>query len=165
LEVALGIVRGALFPTSEEDPDPFEGHCAHSGMMTFAATALGLVTRLGPRAVTDGAFTELMEALAQELWAGTAAVDAGIFAGLFSAGDAHGGNAAQIQQVADNFEAVAVGAEGGQQSWGQCRAGSGQIVKEEAIGMRAEEFSDPPFVLSDERQETLELLEANSRVN
>jgi hypothetical protein len=97
LEVALGIVRGALFPTSKEDADPFKGHCAHSGMVTFAPTALGLVTRLGPRAVTDGAFTELMEALAQELWAGTAAVDAGILAGLFSAGDAHGGNAAQIQ--------------------------------------------------------------------
>src|SRR6202140_4744325 len=127
-------------------------------MVTFAAPQLGLVTRLGPRAVTDGAFTELMEALAQELWAGTAAVDAGIFAGLFSAGDAHGGNAAQIQQVDDNFEAVAVGAEGRQQSGGQCRAGSGQIVKEEAIGMRAEEFSNPPFVLSDERQKTLELL-------
>src|SRR6266478_3763572 len=47
---------------------------------------------------------------------------------------------------------------GRQQSWGQCRAGSGQIVKEKAIGMRAEKFSDPPFVLSDERQKTLELL-------
>src|SRR6266404_5332239 len=81
-----------------------------------------------------------------------------LFAGLFSAGDAHGTNAAQIQQVAGNFEPVAVGAEGRQQSWGQCRAGSGQIVKEKAIGMRAEKFSDPPFVLSDERQKTLELL-------
>src|SRR5580704_4594359 len=98
-----------------------------------------------------------MEALAQELWAGTAAVDAGILAGLFSDGDAHGGNAAQIQQVAGNFEAVAVGAEGRQQARSQCRTGSGQIVKEEAIGMRAENFSDPPFVLSDERQKTLEL--------
>ena len=38
------------------------------------------------------------------------------------------------------------------------RAGSRQIVKEEAIRMRAEEFSDPLFVLSDERQKTLELL-------
>jgi hypothetical protein len=56
-----------------------------------------------------------------------------------------------------NFEPVAIGAEGRQQSWGQCRAGSGQIVKEETIGMRAENFSDPPFVLSDERQKTLEL--------
>ena len=127
-------------------------------MVTLAATALGLVTRLGPRAVTDGAFAELMEALAQELWTGTAAVDTGPLAGLFSAGDAHGSNAAQIQQVAGHFEPVTVGAEGRQQSWGQCRAGSWQIVKEEAIGMRAEKFSDPPFVLSDERQKTLELL-------
>jgi hypothetical protein len=38
-------------------------------------------------------------------------VDAGIFAGLFSAGDAHGGNPAQIQQIAGNFEPVAVRAE------------------------------------------------------
>ena len=158
MEVALGIVGGALFPTSEEDPDPFKGHGPDRGMVTFAATALGLVAGLGPRGVTDGAFTELMKALAQELWTGTAAVDAGMFAGLFSTGDAHGANAAQTQQVAGNFEAVAVGAEGRQQSWGQCRAGSGQIVKEEPIGMRAENFSDPPFVLSDERQKTLELL-------
>src|SRR4029077_3415599 len=34
----------------------------------------------------------------------------------------------------------------------------GKLSKEEAIGMRAEKFSDPPFVLSDERQKTLELL-------
>jgi hypothetical protein len=154
LEVALWIVGGALFPASEEDADPFEGHCAHRGMMTFAASALGLVTRLGPRAVTDGALTELMEALAQELRAGMPAVDAG----LFSTGDAHRANAAQIQQVAGRCKPVTVGAEGRQQSWSQCRAGTGQIVKEEAIGMRVEEFSDPPFVLSDERQESLELL-------
>ena len=37
------------------------------------------------------------------------------------------------------------------------RAGSGQIVKEETIGMRAEKCSDLPFVLSDERQKALEL--------
>ena len=134
MEVALGIVRGALFPTGEEDPDLFKGHGAHSSMVTFAATALGLVTRLGPRAVTDGACKELIEALAQELWAGTAAVDAGILAGLFSAGDAHGANAAQIQQVAGNFESVAVGAEGRQQSRGQYSAGSGKLSKRKRSG-------------------------------
>ncbi len=87
-------------------------------MMSFAASALGLVTRLGPRAETDGALSELMEALAQELWAGTAALDA---KGLFSTGDAHGADAAQTQQVAGHFEPVAVGAEGRQQSGGQSR--------------------------------------------
>jgi hypothetical protein len=158
LEISIGIVGDALFPTGEEDPDPFKSYGAYSGMVTFAAIALGLVTGLGPRAVTDGAFTELMKALAEELWTGTAAVDAGIFAGLFPAGDAHRTNAAQIQQVAGNFEPVAIRTEGRQQSWSQCRPGSRQIVKEESIRMRAEEFSDPPFVLSDERQKTFELL-------
>jgi len=64
LQIALRIVGEALFPTGEEDPDPFKGHCPHSGMVTLAALALGLVTALGPRAVTDRALSELMEALA-----------------------------------------------------------------------------------------------------
>ena len=51
-------------PGTTRDPDPFKGHCPHSGMVTFAALALGLVTALGPRAVTDRALSELMEALA-----------------------------------------------------------------------------------------------------
>ena len=58
------VVGDTLFPTGEEDPDPFKSYCAYSGMVTFAAIALGLVTGLGRRAVTDGALTELMEALA-----------------------------------------------------------------------------------------------------
>jgi hypothetical protein len=158
LEISIGIVGDALFPTGEEDPDPFKGHCPYSGMVTFAAIALGLVTGLGPRAVTDGALTELVESLAKELWAGLAAVNTGVFAGLFSAGDAYRSNAAQIQQIADHFEPAAVGTEGRRQSWSQCRPGSRQILKEESIRMRAEEFSDPPFVLGDERQKTFELL-------
>jgi hypothetical protein len=64
LEIALRIVGEAVFPTGEEDPDPFKGHCTHSGVVSFAALALGLVTAFGPRAVTDGALGELMEALA-----------------------------------------------------------------------------------------------------
>ena len=97
LEISIGIVGDALFPTGEEDPDPFKSYGPYSGMVTFAAITLGLVTGLCPRAVTDGALTELMETLAEELWAGPAAVDTGVFAGLFSAGDAHRSNAAQIQ--------------------------------------------------------------------
>ena len=89
LEVALRIVGEALFPTCEEDPDPFKSHCPHRGVVTFSAVTLGLVTGLCPRAVTDRALTELMEALAQELRASTAKVDAGIFACPFSAGSAH----------------------------------------------------------------------------
>ena len=74
------------------------------------------------------------------------------------AGDAHRANAAQTQQVAGHFEPVAVGAESRQQPCGPPRPGSGQIVKEEAVGMRAKKFSNPPFFPSDEGQKTLELL-------
>src|SRR5215471_14477146 len=58
-------------------------------MMPFAAVALGLVTGLGPRTVTDGASGELMKALAQELWASAAEVDGGVFTALFAAGPSH----------------------------------------------------------------------------
>ena len=87
--IALRVVGDALFPTGEQDPDPFKGHGAHSGMMPFAAVALGLVTGLGPRAVTDGASGELMKALAQEFWASAAEVDGGVFTALFAAGPSH----------------------------------------------------------------------------
>ena len=46
LEVALRIVGDALFPTREEDPNPFKSHGPHRGVVTFAAVALGLVTGL-----------------------------------------------------------------------------------------------------------------------
>ena len=59
----MGIVGEALFPTGKEDPDPFKGHCPYRGMVTFAAVTLGLVTALGPRAVPNGALSELVEAL------------------------------------------------------------------------------------------------------
>jgi hypothetical protein len=67
----------------EKDPNPFESYRPHSGMVFFAACALGLVTGCGPRAVTDRASAELMKALAQELGPGVPEVDAGFFARFF----------------------------------------------------------------------------------
>src|SRR5262245_31230473 len=79
----------------KQDPDPFKSHRTDRSGMPFAAVALGLVTGLGPRAVTDGASAELMKALAQELWASITEVDGGIFAALFAAGSAHRADATQ----------------------------------------------------------------------
>ena len=82
--------------------------------MSFAAGTLSFITGGGPGAIADGAIGELVKRLALELWASPAEVDAGALA----AGDAHGANAAQVQQVAGVLESVAVGAEGRQQAWG-----------------------------------------------
>ena len=87
--IALRVIGDALFPTGEEDPDPLKSHRAHRSMMPFAAVALGLVTGLSPRAVTDGASAKLMKALAQELWTSAAEVDAGMFTALFAAGSTY----------------------------------------------------------------------------
>jgi hypothetical protein len=113
MQIALGIVGEALFPTGEENADPFKGYCTHGGMVTFATVALGLVTALGPSAVTNGALSELMEALAEELWASMAEVDAGLFAGLFSAGSTHRCDATQGGKFDWVIKALPIGAKGG----------------------------------------------------
>jgi hypothetical protein len=74
-------------------------------MVPFARIAQGLVTGLGPRAVTDGASGKLMKALAPELSASAAEVDGGMFAALFPAGSAHGANATQGGNFHGVFEA------------------------------------------------------------
>src|SRR3984957_13923845 len=150
----IGIVRNAFFPAGKQDADPFKGQRAYGHVVTLASGDLSLIVGLSPGAKTDRVSSELVKRLSLELWAGPSEVDAKALA----AGDADGGNAAQIQQVADDLETATIRAEGRQQSWGERRPGSRQILKEEAIGMRAEEFSDPLFVLSDERQKTFELL-------
>jgi hypothetical protein len=113
LLIALRLVGETLFPTREEDPDPFESYCAHRGMVGFAASALGLVTGLGPGAVADGASGEFMEALAQELRAGVAKVDARFFASLFTAGSAHRSDATQGGKFDWVVEPLPIGAKGG----------------------------------------------------
>jgi hypothetical protein len=83
-------------------------------MVPFARIAQGLVTGLGPRAVTDGASGKLMKALAPELSASAAEVDGGMFAALFPAGSAHGANATQGGNFHGVFEASPLGPKGGQ---------------------------------------------------
>ena len=106
--IALGVVGETLFPTGEENSNPFKSYRAHGGMVTFAASALGLVTGCGPRAITDRASAELMKALAQELWASAPKMDAGFFA----AGSACWPDAAQRAKFAWVLETLPIGTKG-----------------------------------------------------
>ena len=65
LEITLRVVRGALFPTSKEDADPFESDRAHGGVMTFAPSPLAVVKGLGPGAVAYGTGGEFVKGLAK----------------------------------------------------------------------------------------------------
>ena len=113
-EIAIGVVRDAVFPAGKQDTDPFKGQSSHGDVVILASGDLGLIVGLSPGAESDRVSSELVKRLPLELWAGPAEMDAEALA----TGDAHGGYAAQGQQVADDFEAVAIGAEGRQQSWG-----------------------------------------------
>jgi hypothetical protein len=61
-----------LFPTDEKDADPLKGQGSDGNMVSFAASALRLIKALGPRAIADGASSELMKRLTQELGASLA---------------------------------------------------------------------------------------------
>ena len=36
LQIALGVIRDAVFPAGKEDADPFESDRSHGGVMAFA---------------------------------------------------------------------------------------------------------------------------------
>ena len=75
-----------MFPTGEEDADPFKSYGAHAGVMSFAPSPLGLIAGSGPAAIADGTAGKLVQRLAQELRASQAEVDASLFAGVLTTG-------------------------------------------------------------------------------
>jgi hypothetical protein len=128
--VSIGIVRNAFFPASEQNADPFKGQSPHGNVVTLASGDLGLIVGLSPGAETDRVSSELVKRLPLKLRAGPSEVDAEALA----AGDADGGNAGQIQQVADAFETVTIRSEGRQQSWASAGPAPGQLSKRKRSG-------------------------------
>ena len=84
VQIALGVVGGAVFAAGKEDADPFEGHYAHRGVMAVALSPLGFVKGFGPAAVTDGTGREFVKGLPKELGTGLAEKDAGLFLALLA---------------------------------------------------------------------------------
>ncbi len=71
----------------------------YGNVVTFASGDLGLIVGLSPGAEADRMASELVKGLSEETWTGSAEVDVLAFLPcLCSAGDAHRGNAGQIQQ-------------------------------------------------------------------
>ena len=95
LEIALRVIRDAVFPAGKEDADPFESDRSHGGVITFAPSSLAVVKGLGPGAVTYGTGGEFVKGLAKELRTSLAEVNAGPLACLFATGAPHRGNAMQ----------------------------------------------------------------------
>ena len=47
LQIALRVIRGAVFPTGKDDADPFESDRSHGGVMAFAPSPLAVVKGFG----------------------------------------------------------------------------------------------------------------------
>ena len=112
LQIALRVVRGALFPTSKEDADPFESDRAHRGMVAFTPSPLATVMGLSPRAVADGTASKFVKGLAQELRTGLPEMDASLsfalFAALHTTGPPHWSNARKGGNFQSRFPALRV---------------------------------------------------------
>ena len=54
LQIALRVIRGAVFPTGKDDADPFESDRSHGGVMAFAPSPLAVAKGFGPVAVAYG---------------------------------------------------------------------------------------------------------------
>jgi hypothetical protein len=111
LEISIGLVWDAIFPASEEDPDPFKSDRPHCGMMTLPRAGW-IGNRLRPTSSNGWSNGELVKALAEEFWAGVAEVNAGVFTGLFTAGSARRCGATQGRKFAGMLEALPIGAKG-----------------------------------------------------
>ena len=112
LQIALSVVRGTLFPTGEEDADPFESERAHRSMMAFTLSPLATVMGLSPRAVADGTAGKFVKGLTQELRTGLSEVDAcfsfAFFAAPHTASTPHRGNARKGGDFQSRFPALRV---------------------------------------------------------
>ena len=95
-------------------------------MMGFAAFPQLVITGSGPVRLKDRTAGKLMKGLPEELGTSQAPVDPNGLAALLGDG-CHSG---QFLHLGSEFEAVAVRAESGQQTWRQRRAGSGETAKQ-----------------------------------
>src|SRR6516165_3849612 len=75
LQIMVVIVRGAIFPTGKENANPFECQSANNRVvfLSFVGVVIQVVT--GPLTTNRREAGELVEALAQELRAGTPCVN------------------------------------------------------------------------------------------
>jgi hypothetical protein len=121
LEIDDLVVRGASLPAPPDDPNPFEGQGADSGVMVFAFGALAEVVSAGPERVLDGLGGKLMKGLAKELGTEVAPTDAELFAAALD----DGSDAREAQQFIGSLPATTIRAEGGGQTGGMDRTRAG----------------------------------------
>ena len=107
-------------------------------MVAFAAAFLQGIKGPSPGGMADGFAGPLMEALAQEAGSTPAPMDPHSAAAAL--GD--GGNAAEHEQIVGSGIAIALGAEGNQQTRGKGLARSGQVPEQVGFGMMGKALLD-----------------------
>src|SRR5260370_22740285 len=80
------VVGSARVPALPDDPNPFEGQSADSGVVVFAFSALHRIVSTGPKGVLDRLGSKLMKGLAKELGTEVAPTDAELFAAALDDG-------------------------------------------------------------------------------
>lgn len=137
-QVAGFVVGGVGLPHFPEDFNPALAEATQGAGVALAACAVGLVIRLGPRALEPGAVRPQVEGRAQERLAGAAHQVLFDLAGL----ERHRGGARVSLQAFGALKARPPVADLGQQARGELDAAARQRAKQAGVGMPGEEFLD-----------------------
>lgn len=135
LEIDGFVVGSAIEPAAMKDANPLEGQRTDSGMMCFSTFDLEFIKGASPGGSAEGVMSELMEGLSEKGGASPSPMDPGGIAATL--GD--GGDAGVLLKVFREGETGAIGAEGGQKTWGHDLSGAWEVGKEKGIGMGVEE--------------------------
>ena len=106
--IYLIVIRPAIFPTPEHDPNPFVCQCSDSGVMITAAYALPLILQFGPRAELPSLIGKLMKRLKHKLRARPTPMDPFRFATSFR----HRRYSRELLHLHRGLKAIPIRAEG-----------------------------------------------------
>jgi len=84
--IDLVSIRCAIFPTPEQDPDPFVRQSPNGTLMTFTALNLQLIIRFGPTAPSARMVCKFLKGLPDKFRTGQSPVDPAFCATLFRHG-------------------------------------------------------------------------------
>ncbi len=151
-----------LIPHGKDDANPDVCQCTNRHAVTFALGAFALIIRLGPRFLLGREPGKLMQSVAQRFETGKAHMDRRVLPAF----PGHRTGSSQRLDAPCLRIPAAIISPLGQQPGSQALAGTGQALKDLAVGMRQKKASDRLVVLSnlfDQRQELLHQCQGKPR--
>ena len=146
------VVRRAIFPASEKDPNPFEGQGTNDRVKFFAFARVVLNIVASPLALGEREAGKFVEGLPVKFGAGVPRINHSGFAAAFG----HRSDSAKTLGVARRLITRTIRAKEAQQPRGQRRTRTGEFVEQIGLRMILEDLLDVALVILDDGVEALD---------